>query len=97
MLNGVLYRLRAGITWPELPEEFGPAQQVRERQLRWWKAGLWPQIVALLDTSRGQSVAAPAALPPFKVLGELPVTSESSTASKLQHDEQDSRTLRRGG
>lgn len=95
MLNGVLYRLRTGITWPDLPAEFGPAQQVRERQLRWWKAGLWPQIVALLDTTHGQPVAAPAALPTFKVLGELPVTSESGKASKLRDREQDSRTLRR--
>lgn len=93
----MLYRLRTGIRWPELPEEFGPAQQVRERQLRWWKAGLWPQIVGLLDTSHGQPVVAPATLPKFKVLGELPVTSENGKASKLRSREQGSQNRQKVG
>ncbi len=35
MVNGVLWRLRTGAPWRDLPERYGPWQTVYERFARW--------------------------------------------------------------
>ncbi|KIQ64267.1 transposase [Kitasatospora griseola] len=45
MVNGVLWRLRTGAPWRDLPERYGPWQTVYRRFAQWEKDGTW---VALL-------------------------------------------------
>ncbi|MFK0285299.1 transposase [Streptomyces sp. NPDC090499] len=50
-LTGMLYRLRTGILWRDLPAWFGDPRKVRWRQRTWLADGVWPEIVKLLDES----------------------------------------------
>lgn len=49
VLNGILFRLKTGIPWRDLPERFGPWQTVYSRFRRWQRAGIWPRILADLQ------------------------------------------------
>ncbi|GLW59587.1 hypothetical protein Kpho01_75970 [Kitasatospora phosalacinea] len=41
VVNGVLWRLRTGAPWRDLPEQYGPWQTVYERFARWEADGTW--------------------------------------------------------
>ncbi|MFI7396310.1 IS5 family transposase [Streptomyces tendae] len=46
VIDGILFRLRTGIPWRELPERFGRWKTVHERHRRRWSAdGTWDQIL----------------------------------------------------
>ena len=50
VINGILYVLRTGIQWQDLPAEFGKHKTVYNRFRRWVKSGLWQRIFeALVD------------------------------------------------
>ncbi|MFE2287909.1 recombinase family protein [Streptomyces sp. NPDC059443] len=68
-LNGMLHRLRTGITWNEMPMEFGTAQRIRERQLSWWHQEAWPLLVEWLNEQRaGTPVYVHPPIPPLRVM-----------------------------
>src|SRR3954467_4482073 len=48
VVEGIVYRLRTGVAWRDLPESFGPWQRVwkRPRRFRW--DGTWARIHARL-------------------------------------------------
>lgn len=48
MMNGILYRLQTGISWRELPEEYGPWQSVYGRFRLWKQQGAWRQVFQTL-------------------------------------------------
>ena len=54
IVEGMLWKLRAGGPWRDLPEEFGPWTTVFIRLNRWNKAGVWQ---AVLETLRGEPVS----------------------------------------
>lgn len=45
MINGVLWRLRTGAPWRDLPERYGPWQTVYERFARWEADGAWARLL----------------------------------------------------
>lgn len=49
ILNGILWRLKTGVPWRDLPEKYGPWQTVFHRFNRWRKDGVWDQILATLQ------------------------------------------------
>ncbi|MEU5840207.1 IS5 family transposase [Streptomyces diacarni] len=49
VINGVLFRARTGVPWPDLPERYGPWQTVYERHRRWSADGTWQRILARLQ------------------------------------------------
>jgi transposase len=49
VINGVLFRARTGVPWPDLPERYGPWQTVYERHRRWSADGTWARILAELQ------------------------------------------------
>lgn len=49
VVNGVLYRARTGVPWPDLPGRYGPWQTVYERHRRWSADGTWQRILAGLQ------------------------------------------------
>lgn len=50
VINGIVFVLRSGILWPDLPAEFGKHKTVYNRFRRWVKCGFWLKIVkSLID------------------------------------------------
>lgn len=48
MVNGILWILRTGAPWRDLPERFGPWQTVYDHFARWRKAGVYDRILESL-------------------------------------------------
>ncbi len=48
MVEGMLWVMRTGSSWRELPERFGPWSTVSSRYQRWCKEGLWARILQVL-------------------------------------------------
>ena len=48
VVEGIVYRLRTGIAWRDLPESFGPWQTVWKRHRRFSSDGTWDRIHARL-------------------------------------------------
>ena len=47
-VNGVLWVLRSGAHWHDLPERYGKWKTVHKRFTRWAKAGVWERVFAVL-------------------------------------------------
>ena len=47
-IDAVLYRLRTGIPWRDLPERFGDFKNIHRRFSRWAEKGLWTNLLSLL-------------------------------------------------
>lgn len=49
-VNGVLWVLRSGAHWCDLPERYGKWKSLHQRFSRWAKAGVWDRVFeALID------------------------------------------------
>ena len=48
ILDGLVWILRTGAPWPELPERYGPWRTVASRCYRWRKAGAFQHLVETL-------------------------------------------------
>jgi transposase len=44
IINGIMWILRTGAPWRDLPERYGPWGTVASRFYRWRKAGLWQRL-----------------------------------------------------
>ena len=44
LVKAVLYRVRTGISWRDLPERFGPWNTAARRFRRWAPAGVWEAL-----------------------------------------------------
>ena len=51
-LNGVLWVLRSGAHWRDLPERYGKWKTLHKRFTRWAKAGVWERVFASLIKDR---------------------------------------------
>jgi transposase len=49
IINGILWILRTGAPWRDLPERYGPSGTVSSRFYRWRKAGIWDRIFAAVQ------------------------------------------------
>jgi transposase len=49
ILNAILWVLRTGAPWRDLPERYGPWQTAATRFYRWVKAGVWDAILAVFQ------------------------------------------------
>lgn len=47
-VNGVLWVLRSGAHWHDLPERYGKYKTAHKRFTRWAKAGVWERVFAAL-------------------------------------------------
>jgi transposase len=51
VVEAVLFRLRTGVPWRDLPERYGPWQSVYTRFRRWQRAGVWDRALAALQAA----------------------------------------------
>jgi transposase len=51
-VNGVLWVLRSGARWHDLPERYGKWKSVHTRFSRWAKAGVWERVFEALIQDR---------------------------------------------
>jgi transposase len=49
IINGMLWILRTGAPWRDLPERYGPWRTVASRFYRWQQAGIWSQLFAAVQ------------------------------------------------
>jgi transposase len=49
VVEGMLWRLRTGAPWRDLPERYGPWQTVYSRFRRWQRAGVWERVLGALQ------------------------------------------------
>ena len=49
MVNGILWILRTGAPWRDLPERYGPWRTVASRFYRWVKVGVWQRALEALQ------------------------------------------------
>ena len=49
VLNGILWVLRTGAPWADIPERYGPHTTCVNRFNRWRKAGVWDRILAAVS------------------------------------------------
>jgi transposase len=45
VIDGILYRVRTGVQWRDLPERFGPWKAVCERHRLWSADGTWERLL----------------------------------------------------
>jgi transposase len=83
VVEGAIYRLRAGIPWRDLPAEFGAWSTVHRRHQAWSLDGTWDRILAELAAEADAA-------------GELDwrVSVDSTTARVHQHGATASRPAR---
>jgi transposase len=74
VINGILWKLRTGAPWRDLPERYGPWQTCADRLYRWRCEGLWDRILTYVQT-KSDAVGA--------VVWEM--TIDSSTARAHHH------------
>jgi transposase len=51
VINGILWRLRTGAPWRDVPEKYGNWNSIWRRFRRWSEAGIWESVaIALAET-----------------------------------------------
>ncbi len=50
VLNGILWKLRTGAPWRDLPERYGPWRTVHARFVRWQRDGTWERLLTHVQT-----------------------------------------------
>jgi transposase len=51
VINGILWKLRTGSPWRDLPERYGPWQTCFDRFNRWRRDGTWDRLLAHAQTN----------------------------------------------
>ncbi len=49
VINAILWILRTGAPWRDLPTEYGPWQTIATRFYRWVKTGVWERVLTALQ------------------------------------------------
>lgn len=49
LIDGIRFRVRTGIPWRDVPEEYGPWGRVYDLFRRWQRNGVWQRIVTQLQ------------------------------------------------
>jgi transposase len=49
VINGILWRLRTGAPWRDVPERYGPWQTCYERYKRWDEDGTWARLLEAMQ------------------------------------------------
>ena len=74
VINGILWKLRTGAPWRDLPARYGPHQTCSDRLYRWRRDGTWESVLARVQRQA-------------EAVGEIDweVSVDSSVARAHQH------------
>jgi transposase len=50
VINGILFRVRTGVPWRDVPDRYGPWETLYKRFARWEEDGTWARVEAHLQT-----------------------------------------------
>lgn len=50
VINGILWKLRSGAPWRDLPERYGSWTTCHDRYVRWRRGGTWDRLLAHAQT-----------------------------------------------
>lgn len=50
VINGILWKLRTGAPWRDLPSRYGPWQTCYDRFVRWRADGTWERLLTYVQT-----------------------------------------------
>lgn len=50
VINGILWKLRTGAPWRDLPPRYGPWQTCYDRFVRWRRDGTWDRLLTQVQT-----------------------------------------------
>src|ERR1700756_111165 len=68
IINGILWRLRTGAPWRDVPEKYGKWNSVYRRFRRWSACGMWESVaIALAEGSTVTIVGSVQSLSPFRL------------------------------
>ena len=56
VLNGIVWVLRSGAPWRDLPDSYGPRTTCYNRFVRWRRAGIWETIMNALAAAHDAAV-----------------------------------------
>lgn len=59
VINGILWVIRTGAPWRDMPERYGPYQTCYDRFLRWQKNGIWQQILTAIQQQGDKATRLP--------------------------------------
>lgn len=59
VINGILWIIRTGAPWRDMPERYGPYQTCYDRFLRWQKNGVWQQILTAIQQQGDKATRLP--------------------------------------
>jgi transposase len=51
VINGILWRLRVGAPWRDVPARYGPWQTCYDRFVRWRRDGTWDRLLARVQAA----------------------------------------------
>jgi len=54
MINAVIWILKTGAPWRDLPDRYGPWSSAYSRYTRWTKRGLWEKLLLGLSSDRDE-------------------------------------------
>jgi len=55
IINGILWRLRTGAPWRDVPEKYGNWNSIYRRFRRWSASGIWESVVIALAETMAES------------------------------------------
>lgn len=87
VLNGILWRLKTGAPWRDVPARYGPWQTCYDRFVRWSRNGTWQRILTLLQAkadASGQIDWEGAALDSAHVKAHRSATGARKTAAQAE-------------
>lgn len=87
VLNGILWRLKTGAPWRDVPARYGPWQTCYDRFVRWSRDGTWQRILQLLQAkadATGRIDWDGAALDSTHIKAHRSATGARKTAAKAE-------------
>ena len=55
IINGILWRLRCGTAWRDVPEKYGNWNSIYRRFRRWSASGVWESVATVLAETMAES------------------------------------------
>jgi transposase len=87
IINGILWRLRTGAPWRDVPEKYGKWNSVYRRFRRWSACGMWESVaIALAEGSTVTIVGSVQSLSHFRLAERRPALAHAVMTTSISSD-----------